>query len=43
MNSKKKQSKIKLYYFDYYGKGEPIRMALWRAGVDFENVWVTSI
>ena len=35
-------NKIKVYYFDYYGKGEAIRMALWKAGVDFEDIIVNT-
>ena len=33
---------LKLYYFDMYGRGEPVRMALWKAGVEFEDVRVTG-
>ena len=29
---------MKFYYFDVYGRGEPIRMALWKAGVQYEDV-----
>ena len=29
---------MKFYYFPGYGRGEPIRMALWKAGVQFERV-----
>ena len=29
---------IKFYYFDVYAKGEPVRMALTKAGVPFEDV-----
>ena len=29
--------KIKVHYFGLYGKGEPIRMLLLKAGVEFED------
>ncbi len=29
---------MKVYYFDIYGKGEPIRMILHQAKVPFEDV-----
>ena len=32
----------KLYYFDIYGVAEPIRMALWHAKVQYEDVRLTS-
>lgn len=32
---------IKLYYFDIAGKGEPVRLALHVAGVEFEDIKVT--
>ena len=32
----------KLYYFDIYGVGESIRMALYHAKVEFEDVRVAS-
>ena len=28
---------MKLYYFNVYGRAEAIRMALWKAGVDYED------
>ena len=33
---------MKFYYFPIYGRGEPIRMALWKAGVQYEDVRVLS-
>ena len=33
---------MKLYYFPIYGLGEPIRMALWKAGIQYENVMVSE-
>jgi hypothetical protein len=33
---------IKVNYFAIYGKAEAIRMLLFKAGVDFENVNHTS-
>ena len=31
------QGKPTVRYFQVYAKGEPIKMALWKAGVDFED------
>jgi len=33
---------IKLYYFDLYARGEVMRMALWKAGVEYEDIRVTG-
>ena len=29
---------MKLHYFNFYGRAEAIRMALWKAGVNFEDI-----
>ena len=33
---------LKLSYFNKYGRGEPIRMALWKAGVEYEDCIITN-
>ena len=33
---------MKFYYFNLYGRGEPIRMALHKAGVAYEDVRPTG-
>ena len=33
---------MKFYYFDAYGRGESVRMILWKAGVQFEDIRVTG-
>ena len=33
---------MKFYYFDLYARGEPIRMALHKAGVEYEDVRPTG-
>lgn len=35
MNNKQQ---MKLYYFEQFGRCEPIRMCLWKANVDYEDV-----
>jgi len=35
------QGKPTLHYFNFYAKGEPIRMALYKAGVEYTNNVVT--
>lgn len=36
------QNKLTVHYFQLYGRAEPIRMALWKAGVDFTDNRVTG-
>ena len=31
------EAKPKITYFDLFARAEPIRMALWKAGVEFED------
>jgi len=31
---------MKLYYFGVYARGEAVRMTLWKAGVQYEDVRV---
>ena len=33
---------MKFYYFDVHGRGEHVRMTLWKAGVQFDDVRVTG-
>merc|ERR1719272_99498 len=33
--------KLQLYYFNVDGKGEPLRLMMKHAGLDFENVFLT--
>ena len=35
-------NKIKLTYFDLFGRIEPIRMCLWKAGVEYEDIRVSG-
>ena len=35
-------AKMTLVYFDLYGRAEPVRMALWKAGVDYEDKRVSG-
>lgn len=37
----KPQGEIKFYYFDCYAVGEPIRMALHKAGVKYQDIRFT--
>ena len=32
---------MELKYFDVFGKGEPIRMCLWKAGKEFKDTRLT--
>ena len=34
--------KLTLVYFNMYGRAEPIRMAFWKAGVEYEDKRVTG-
>lgn len=36
------QGKLTLHYFELYGRAEPMRMALWKAGVEFNDNRVTG-
>jgi len=33
---------MKFYYFDLYARGEPIRMMLAKAGVEYEDIRVSG-
>ena len=35
-------TKVKYTYFELFARGEPIRMALWKAGMPFEDNRVTG-
>ena len=36
------ETKPKFVYFDVYGRRQPIRMGLWKAGVEYEYIRVTG-
>ena len=41
-DSKKKFKSIKLYYFDFSGRAEIIRVCLYIAGISFEDIRLSN-